>query len=102
MLKLGSRGMITFRDPTLESERRSFFAVDTLSRGPVVDAVGSGDALLAYSTITQMTTGNEVIASIVGTIAAGLACEQEGNVPIAPAAVAERIMELEKASNYSS
>ena len=102
MLKLGARGMMTFRDPAVESERRSFFAIDALSRGPVVDAVGSGDALLAYSTITQMTTDNEVIASIVGTIAAGLACEQEGNVPIAPAAVAARIMELEKTSNYSS
>lgn len=101
MLKLGAHGMITFRDPAVESHKRSFFSIDAITRAPVLDAVGSGDALLAYATVAQLLTGNEVIASIIGTIAAGLACEREGNVQIRPVSVLQRLDELEKAASYA-
>ena len=64
------------------------------------DPVGSGDALLAYATLTQVATGNEAISSIIGSIAAGLECEFEGNVPVTPDLVSARLRELESASDF--
>ena len=100
MLKLGPRGLMTFRASIVHEDRRSFFSVDALARDVIVDPVGSGDALLAYATLCQVATGNEVIASILGSIAAGLECEFEGNVPVTPDLVVGRIDELEKASDF--
>jgi len=100
MLKVGARGMLTFRAPLLEVDRRSFFTVDALARDNVTDPVGSGDALLAYATLTQVATGNEAISSIIGSIAAGLECEFEGNVPVTPDLVSARLRELESASDF--
>jgi len=101
MLKLGPRGMLTFRRSLEGIEKRSFFSVDSLARDSIVDAVGAGDALLAYATLTQLATGNEFIASIIGTIAAGIECEFEGNVPITTDLVSRRLRELETASDFS-
>ena len=101
MLKLGARGMMTFRASIVDEDRRSFFSVDSLARDTVVDPVGSGDALLAYATLSQVATNREVIASIIGTVAAGLECEFEGNIPVTPDLVIGRLHELEKASDFS-
>lgn len=101
MLKVGARGMLTFRDSLANADRRSFFTVDALARENIADPVGSGDALLAYATLTQVSTRNEAISSIIGTIAAGLECEFEGNIPVAPDLVSKRLRELETASEFS-
>ena len=100
LLKVGARGMMTFRDSLEKVDRRSFFTVDALANGPILDPVGSGDALLAYATVTQLATGNEVIASIIGSVAAGIECEFEGNIPVTPDRVRARLSELEKASDF--
>lgn len=100
MLKLGARGMMTFRASMVDEDRRSFFSIDSLARGAIVDPVGSGDALLAYATLSQVKTGNDVVASIIGTVAAGLECEFEGNIPVTPDLVIGRLDELEKASDF--
>jgi hypothetical protein len=63
--------------------------------------VGSGDALLAYSTIVQLKTNNEVLSSIIGTIAAGLACQKEGNVTIKPVEIISYINKLERMSEIA-
>ena len=97
ILKMGSRGLITYRTP--DPEVRSFFTVDPFV-GQVVDPVGAGDALLAYATLALRATGNCVIASILGTIAAGLACERDGNTPIEPADVLKRLGQIEKQIRY--
>ena len=101
MLKVGARGMLTFRDSLANADRRSFFTVDALARDNIADPVGSGDALLAYATLTQVATKNEAISSIIGTIAAGLECEFEGNIPVTPDLVSKRLRELETASEFS-
>ena len=101
MLKLGSRGMLTFRTEKVAGARPTFFAVDALVREKIIDTVGSGDALLAYSTIVQLKTKNEVLSSIIGTIAAGLACQKEGNVTISPAEIISFINKLEKLSEFA-
>jgi rfaE bifunctional protein kinase chain/domain len=101
MLKVGARGMLTFRSSYKNPGKRSFFTVDSLARGLIADPVGAGDALLAYATLTQVATGNEAISSIIGTIAAGIECEFEGNVPVSPELVSRRLRELESASDFA-
>lgn len=93
ILKLGERGIITYRAP--DPNVRSFFTVDTFA-GHVVDAVGAGDALLAYATLSLVATGCPVTASILGLVAAALACEQDGNTPVDPEAVLARLGSIER------
>jgi len=100
MLKLGERGMITYRSrPKSEAEERAFFVVDTFA-DRVVDAVGSGDALLSYATLAMAATGNEVIASVLGSMAAAVECEIDGNVPVKPSDVLAKLDHAEKLINY--
>ena len=97
MLKLGERGMIAYRAPN--PDVRSFFTVDTFTE-KVTDAVGAGDALLAYATITLAVSKCIVSASILGTVAAALACERDGNNPIDPADVLKRLDHVERQVKY--
>jgi rfaE bifunctional protein kinase chain/domain len=99
MLKLGARGMLTFRTEEKAGDRPAFFAIDALVRDNIIDPVGSGDALLAYATIVLLNTNSEVLSSIIGSIAAGLACQKEGNVTISPDEILEYLNKLETMSN---
>jgi sugar/nucleoside kinase (ribokinase family) len=93
ILKVGERGVITYREPN--PEVRSFFTVDSFAEF-VTDAVGAGDALLAYSTLALVATGCPITASILGSAAAALACERDGNNPVSPEEVINRLNRLEK------
>jgi rfaE bifunctional protein kinase chain/domain len=99
ILKLGDRGILTYRTKP-EGDPRTVVAVDSFA-GNVVDAVGAGDALLAYASLALCATGNEVIAAILGNIAAGIECEIDGNEPVTPDAVRAKIAKLEKVANFS-
>ena len=66
----------------------------------VVDAVGAGDALLAYATLAQVVTNNDVVAAILGNIAAAVECEYEGNWPVTPELVLKKIDKLEAQVRY--
>ena len=48
----------------------------------MIDIVGSGDALLAYSSLSLKVSNSIVVAGILGLFAASCACEIEGNKPI--------------------
>ena len=98
ILKLGDRGVLTCR-PGKGNDLRSFFVVDSFAER-VVDAVGAGDALLAYATLAMAASGSEVSATVLGSIAAALECERDGNLPISLAAIGERIDALEKRALY--
>jgi rfaE bifunctional protein kinase chain/domain len=98
VLKLGDRGIITYRAPS--PDVRSFFTVDTFAHN-VVDPVGAGDALLAYATLSLITTKNSVIASILGSIAAACSCEREGNNPVSPEEILKRLETVEKQVKYA-
>jgi len=98
MLKLGERGLITYRAPS--HDVRSFFTIDSFA-DKVVDPVGAGDALLAYATLALVATGSEVIASVLGTFAAGVACEHEGNRPVTPAEVLDKLSTVERRVQYA-
>jgi len=98
ILKLGERGIITYRSDS-PVDYRAFFAIDTFVDN-VVDAVGAGDALLAYSTLGMVATKNEVIASILGSMAAGVECESDGNRPVKLETVKEKIHRVETRTQY--
>jgi rfaE bifunctional protein kinase chain/domain len=97
ILKCGSRGLITYRS-SVKNFYRSFFVLDSFA-GNLVDPVGAGDALLAYSTLSLLVSKNEVVASIIGNIAAAIECENEGNVPVLPEKIIQKLDNFEKQTN---
>jgi rfaE bifunctional protein kinase chain/domain len=98
ILKLGDRGTITYRENS--PQVRAFFTLDSFAR-QVVDPVGAGDALLAYATLALARRKSPVMASIIGSIAAGQACAADGNCPVEPEGILERIDQLEKEVQYA-
>ena len=98
VLKLGDRGVLTCR-PGKGNDLRSFFVVDSFAER-VVDAVGAGDALLAYATLAMVGDGSEAAATILGSVAAAIECEIDGNVPVSCSDISERIETLEKRASY--
>ena len=98
MLKLGNRGMLVCRGADHES-LDSFYVIDSFV-DQLVDPVGAGDALLAYSTLSMLATGNDAIASILGSMAAACECELDGNVPISTDDVHAKISTVEKHLNF--
>ena len=99
IMKLGERGIFT---NVLKPKRclSSYFSLDSFASN-VVDAVGSGDALLAYATLSMLSNGSEVIASILGSMAAACECELDGNIPIKPGDVMTKIDMAEKLAEYN-
>jgi len=97
ILKLGERGVLGYRTPGVMP--REFFTVDSLV-DRLVDPIGAGDALLAYASLSLFSTGNIVVASILGSVAAAVACEHQGNEPITPAEAEEKINLLEKRAHF--
>jgi len=98
ILKLGERGVLTCRSADHES-LDSYIVVDSFAER-VVDAVGAGDALLAYATLGKLATGSDAVATILGSIAAACECELDGNVQVTPANVVGKIDDIERKANY--
>lgn len=95
ILKLGSKGCMGYRKQKSNDEFPEFFVLDSFA-DHIVDPVGSGDALLAYATLAERATGSQIIAAILGAIAAGCECELDGNIPISASAIEKKISEYEK------
>ena len=79
----------------------SGFALPSFSN-KVVDAVGTGDALLAYATLSFLSTKSILIASILGSFAAACECEKEGNIAIGPEDIIKKINIVEELSSYKT
>jgi rfaE bifunctional protein kinase chain/domain len=99
ILKLGSRGALTYRSRASLDDVRAFFVLDSFAEH-VKDAVGAGDALLAYATLAHVATGNAVIASVLGSFAAAAECEFDGNIPVGVAEVTAKIDRYERLVKY--
>lgn len=100
MLKLGERGLMTFRSvPTAYQDVRAFFALDSFA-DRIVDAVGSGDALLAYASLSLFATKNPVIASVLGSMAAAVECEFDGNMPVDSQDLFDKIERYQRLTTY--
>jgi rfaE bifunctional protein kinase chain/domain len=100
ILKLGDRGVITCRSDD-EAALDSFFALDSFA-DDVKDAVGAGDALLAYATLSMLTTGDPVVATILGSVAAAVECETDGNVAVRSDDVLAKLDTIEKRARYEN
>ena len=98
ILKLGERGIFC-------ASRRadiidSYFSIDSFAHN-LVDAVGAGDALLAYSTLSMLATGSLVVAGILGSMAAACECEVDGNVPVRAESVIAKLTAVENLAGYN-
>lgn len=95
ILKLGERGLFGSG-----KSNPSGFAIPSFTK-KIVDAVGAGDALLAYSSLTLCVSKSILKASILGSIAASCECEKDGNIEINPKEVLVKLNDLEESTNYS-
>lgn len=98
ILKLGERGLLTCLSDDHEA-LDSYIYVDSFVDF-VVDAVGAGDALLAYATLALTRGYSSTIASIVGAIAAACECEVTGNIPIAKEVAIRKLHQIIKHAEY--
>jgi sugar/nucleoside kinase (ribokinase family) len=99
LLKLGERGVLACRGSDHES-LDSFFVIDSFV-DHLVDAVGAGDALLAYSTLAMLVSKSDAVSTILGVFAAACECECDGNIPITPDNVRAKIADVERQMNYA-
>lgn len=90
ILKLGPRGALSVENKKFGKS----FHIDSYA-GNLVDAVGSGDAMLAYSTLTMISSGSLLAATIIGSFASACKCEKEGNNPVKKEDVLKKILYLE-------
>jgi rfaE bifunctional protein kinase chain/domain len=98
ILKLGERGVLTCRSSDHES-LDSFVVVDSFVER-LTDALGAGDALLAYATLSKLATGSDAMATILGSMAAACECEYEGNIAVTPDDVRRKIDTVERQAKY--
>ncbi len=98
MMKLGARGMLTYRTRP-EGDPRTFFAIDSFV-DHLKDAVGAGDALLSYATLSLKATGDDVVAAILGSVAAAVECESDGNMPVTPDDVRAKLTAIERLVHF--
>lgn len=99
ILTLGERGVLTCSSADHES-LDSFAVVDSFA-DHVVDALGAGDALLAYATLAKLVTKSDAVATILGSLAAACECEVEGNIPVTPENVLKKIDAIERDARYN-
>lgn len=99
ILKLGDRGVFCVNRN--REVKNSYFSIDSFASN-VVDAVGAGDALLAYATLTLLATKSLVMAGILGSIAAACECEYDGNIPIQPKDLLTKIDAIEEKTGYKT
>ena len=101
ILKLGERGILLYRTRENEHDPRTVVSVDTFAEN-IVDAVGAGDALLAYASLALHVSCNDVIAAILGNMAAGIECEHDGNIPVEPEMGRKKIRRALVLSHYAA
>jgi len=99
ILKLGERGVLAYRNSD-HGSLDSFFVIDSFV-DRLVDAVGAGDALLAYSTLAMLASRNEAVSTILGAFAAACECEYDGNIPVTADNLRAKIADVERQMNYA-
>lgn len=101
ILKMGEKGVLTYRSRP-DGDPRTVITIDTFV-DHVTDAVGAGDALLAYASLAMLASkNNEAIASILGSMAAAVECEYDGNIPVTPETVRSIIDRVEALARFQA
>ena len=96
ILKLGEKGLFSV---TSNLNQDHAFTIPSFVEN-LIDPVGSGDALLAYSSLALYKTKSLFIASIIGAIAAACECEKDGNIPVSVEEIVNKIESLEKEAKF--
>ena len=96
LLKLGEKGL--FAQKYLEKQEYSFTIPSFVKN--LNDAVGAGDALLSYASLSLLTSKSLVVAAILGSFAAACSCEVNGNEVIKPEAILLKMSEIENSLKY--
>jgi len=96
ILKLGKKGIFSYG-----KSHPNGFALPSFTKN-IVDAVGAGDALLAYSSLALYSTKSLLLASILGSLAAACECEKDGNITIKPEEIIQKINEINNSTSYQS
>lgn len=100
ILKLGAKGILTFRRKMKLNDIRSFFVIDALEKN-AVDPVGCGDALLSYASLSLFESKNIVISSILGSISAGIESKIDGNEPVKLNDVLKELKKIENSIKFN-
>lgn len=98
ILKLGERGVLAYLNAD-HTSTDSYFVLESFT-DQIVDPVGAGDALLAYSTLAMVAVRDPTQATILGSIAAACECEVDGNIPISPENVRAKLNSVENQLHY--
>ena len=94
ILKLGERGLYGVQG----NKANYTFVLPSLTK-KVIDPVGAGDALLSFTTICFLSKMSLAKSSIIGSLAASIACEYDGNKSVSIKDVLLKLEELEKLLN---
>ncbi len=98
ILKLGGRGLLACCNSNHEA-LDSYVVMESFS-DHVVDAVGAGDALLAYVTLSLLKGYSVTVASIIGSMAAACECALDGNIPISKEDVVKKLRQVINGVSY--
>ncbi len=91
ILKLGDKGVFCLSKNSKKNKDNYFSLNSFLEKGKLVDAVGAGDALLAYSSLSLKLSNCLISSAIIGSLAASCACEMLGNEPITSEKVLKKL-----------
>jgi rfaE bifunctional protein kinase chain/domain/rfaE bifunctional protein nucleotidyltransferase chain/domain len=94
IMKLGKRGLLACINNKHQNSD-SYFTLDSFAT-QVIDPVGAGDALLAYSTMSMIVTNCKISSTIIGILAASCECEKNGNIPISKDDILNKIADIKK------
>ena len=94
ILKLGSRGVFAVENKT----NGKSFHIDSFAN-QVVDSVGTGDAMLSYASLAYISSKSLLASIIIGSAAAAVKCEKEGNDPITKKEVQKKLYDIKKMCN---
>ena len=92
ILKMGEKGSLIYRKPG--EHPRDFIILDSFAED-VVDSVGAGDAMLAVTSLAYKCSKNILISAVLGNVAAALACETEGNIPVTVEEIEKKIQRIQ-------
>ncbi len=99
ILKLGDKGAIAVKNKNFKNINS--YAIPPFVKN-VVDAVGAGDGLLAYSTLCYLVTKSISTSCIMGSVAAACVCEIQGNEAIDPLKIEKKLQEIIKSLKYKT
>jgi rfaE bifunctional protein kinase chain/domain/rfaE bifunctional protein nucleotidyltransferase chain/domain len=99
LLKLGEKGLLAAKPQGDKTGAVDFFGFGAFATN-VEDAVGSGDALLAYATLALAVGLPLPMSAILGNIAASVQCSRIGNIPIHASELAKELEDFKQRFEY--